>query len=164
MDLNKPRKEQIEAGAQALMEAFPTLLDDSSPPSGSARSPGSFWRPPMNSEPTEMAGVAEAETQARLRLGAGRWCRRSPNATVDASGAPLAEGTPFGKYRLVALLGHGGMGEVWRAVETATDRIVALKVLPAHMADDERFQARFRREARVAASLTEPHVVPVHSR
>ena len=64
MDLDKPREEQIEAGAQALMEAFPTLLDDSSPPSGSARSPGSFWRPPMNSEPTEMAGVAEAETQA----------------------------------------------------------------------------------------------------
>ena len=45
---------------------------------------------------------------------------------------------------------------------TATDRIVALKVLPAHMADDERFQTRFRREARVAASLTEPHVVPIH--
>ena len=80
-----------------------------------------------------------------------------------AVGAALVEGTPFGKYRLVALLGRGGMGEVWRAFDTATDRIVALKVLPAHLADDEMFQARFRREARAAAGLSEPHVVPIHS-
>lgn len=72
------------------------------------------------------------------------------------------EGAPFGKYRLVALLGRGGMGEVWRAFDTATDRIVALKVLPAHLADDETFQKRFRREARAAAGLSEPHVVPIH--
>ena len=79
-----------------------------------------------------------------------------------AVGAALAEGTPFGKYRLVALLGRGGMGEVWRAFDTATDRIVALKLLPAHLADDETFQKRFRREARAAAGLYEPHVVPIH--
>jgi serine/threonine protein kinase len=72
------------------------------------------------------------------------------------------EGTPFGKYRLVELLGRGGMGEVWRAFDTATDRIVALKVLPAHLADDDVFQKRFRREARTAAGLYEPHVVPIH--
>ena len=77
-------------------------------------------------------------------------------------GAALVEGTPFGKYRLVALLGRGGMGEVWRAFDTETDRIVALKVLPAHLADDETFQSRFRREARAAAGLYEPHVVPIH--
>ena len=77
-------------------------------------------------------------------------------------GAALVEGIPFGKYRLMALLGRGGMGEVWRAFDTATDRIVALKVLPAHLADDETFQTRFRREARAAAGLSEPHVVPIH--
>jgi serine/threonine protein kinase len=52
---------------------------------------------------------------------------------------------------------------VWRAFDTATDRIVALKVLPAHLADDDLFKERFRREARAAAGLYEPHVVPIHS-
>ncbi len=73
------------------------------------------------------------------------------------------EGTPFGRYRLVKLIGRGGMGEVWRAYDTATDRIVAVKVLPAHLLDDQLFEERFRREANAAAALTEPHVVPIHN-
>ena len=72
------------------------------------------------------------------------------------------EGTPFGRYQLLELLGRGGMGEVWRAYDTETTRIVAVKVLPAHLAGDEQFEERFRREARVAAGLNEPHVVPIH--
>ncbi|OBF90942.1 hypothetical protein A5773_24785 [Mycobacterium sp. 852014-52450_SCH5900713] len=71
------------------------------------------------------------------------------------------EGTPFGRYRLVELLGRGGMGEVWRAFDTVTERTVAIKVLPIHLADDNVFQQRFRREARAAAGLDEPHVVPI---
>ena len=73
------------------------------------------------------------------------------------------EGTPFGRYRLLDLLGRGGMGEVWRAYDTVTDRIVALKVLPAHFAADRTFQQRFRREAHAAARLNNPHVVPIHT-
>jgi serine/threonine-protein kinase len=73
------------------------------------------------------------------------------------------EGTPFGQYRLINLLGRGGMGEVWRAYDTVTDRIVALKVLPAHFAADKTFQERFRREAHAAARLNDPHVVPIHT-
>ena len=73
------------------------------------------------------------------------------------------EGTPFGRYRLLELLGRGGMGEVWRAHDTETDRVIALKLLPRHLADDEMFQKRFRREAHAAASLNEPHVVPIHN-
>jgi serine/threonine protein kinase, bacterial len=73
------------------------------------------------------------------------------------------EGTPFGQYRLITLLGRGGMGEVWRAYDTLTDRIVALKVLPAHFAADRTFQERFRREAHAAARLNDPHVVPIHT-
>jgi serine/threonine protein kinase len=72
------------------------------------------------------------------------------------------EGTPFGRYRLAELLGRGGMGDVWRAYDTVTDRVVAVKVLPAHLADDQTFQERFRREARAAAGLNNPHVVPIH--
>ena len=72
------------------------------------------------------------------------------------------QGTPFGRYRLVELLGRGGMGEVWKAFDTTMNRVVALKVLPATLADDAQYQARFRREAQAAASLDEPHIVPIH--
>ncbi|MBE1547135.1 serine/threonine-protein kinase [Mycobacterium sp. OAS707] len=72
------------------------------------------------------------------------------------------DGTPFGRYQLVEMLGRGGMGEVWRAYDTAMNRVVALKVLPANLADDAQYQARFRREAQAAASLDEPHIVPIH--
>jgi serine/threonine protein kinase len=71
-------------------------------------------------------------------------------------------GTPFGRYRLIDLLGRGGMGEVWRAFDPSMDRVVALKLLPANFADDPVFQERFRREAKAAAGLDEPHVVPIY--
>ena len=72
------------------------------------------------------------------------------------------EGTPFGRYQLIELLGRGGMGEVWRAYDTAIDRVVALKMLLPHYATDPEFDKRFRREARAAARLDDPHVVPIH--
>jgi serine/threonine protein kinase len=72
------------------------------------------------------------------------------------------EGTPFGRYRLLNLLGGGGMGEVWRAFDTETKRVVALKLLPTSAATDEVFEERFRREAESAAGLNDPHVVPIH--
>ena len=72
------------------------------------------------------------------------------------------DATPFGHYQLQKLLGRGGMGEVYRAYDTKTDRIVALKVLPHHLAEDATFQQRFRRESQAAAGLNDPHVVPIH--
>lgn len=71
-------------------------------------------------------------------------------------------GKSFGQYQLLDVLGHGGMGQVYRAYDATTDRVVALKVLPPHLAEDHQFQQRFRREARIAASLNDPHVVPIH--
>jgi serine/threonine protein kinase len=79
-----------------------------------------------------------------------------------AYGEPV-DGTPFGRYRLVELLGRGGMGEVWHAHDTVTDRTVAIKVLPVHLSEDEDFQRRFRREAHAAARLNSPHVIPIHN-
>jgi serine/threonine protein kinase len=73
------------------------------------------------------------------------------------------EGKAFGRYRLQELLGRGGMGEVWRAHDTATNRIVAIKVLPPHLVDDDTFVERFRREAETAAKLNNPHVIPIHN-
>lgn len=72
------------------------------------------------------------------------------------------DATPFGQYQLQELIGRGGMGEVYRAFDTRTDRVVALKVLPSHLARDEVFQQRFRRESQAAAGINEPHVVPIH--
>ena len=69
----------------------------------------------------------------------------------------------FGRYRLLGSLGEGGMGQVFRAYDTATDREVALKVLAPQAAQDPSFEQRFRREAHVAARLSEPHVVPIHN-
>jgi serine/threonine protein kinase len=81
---------------------------------------------------------------------------------LTVAGQDAVDGTPFGRYRLVELLGRGGMGEVWRAHDTAIDRMVALKVFLPHFAQDRTFEQRFRREARAAARLDDPHVVPIY--
>ncbi|WP_269455142.1 serine/threonine-protein kinase PknD [Mycobacterium kyorinense] len=78
------------------------------------------------------------------------------------AGQDAEDETPFGRYRLLSMLGEGGMGEVWRAHDTITDRVVAIKVLSAKLSKDEDFQRRFRREAHSAARLETPHVVPIY--
>ena len=72
------------------------------------------------------------------------------------------EGTPFGRYQLIELLGRGGMGEVWRAHDTEIDRVVAIKMLLPHYAKDPDFEKRFLREARAAGRLDDPHIVPIY--
>jgi serine/threonine-protein kinase len=70
----------------------------------------------------------------------------------------LSPGTRLGAYEIVGLLGAGGMGEVYRAVDTRLDRHVAVKVLPEAFASDPERTARFQREAKVLASLNHPHI------
>ena len=77
-------------------------------------------------------------------------------------GASLAGTVLAGRYELRALLGHGGMGEVYEAADRRLDRTVAVKVLLPDLAADRRFVARFHREARTAARLSHPRIVAVH--
>jgi TolB-like protein/Tfp pilus assembly protein PilF len=76
---------------------------------------------------------------------------------------PLTPGTRLGPYDIVAPLGAGGMGEVYRATDTKLGRDVALKVLPAEMAQDPERLARFRREAKSLAQLDHPNIVTIYS-
>ena len=71
-------------------------------------------------------------------------------------------GGELGPYRLVALLGAGGMGEIYRAQDTRLDREVAVKVLPAHLAQDAEALARFKREAKAVAALSHPNILAIH--
>jgi serine/threonine protein kinase len=73
----------------------------------------------------------------------------------------LEEGARFGGYRIDGLIAKGGMGAVYQARDLEGDRDVALKVIVSAMADDVSFRARFEREARLAAELDHPHVVPL---
>jgi len=74
----------------------------------------------------------------------------------------LAAGSRIGPYEVKALLGAGGMGQVWRAHDTRLERDVALKVLPAETLGDESARARLVREARLASKLNHPHICTIY--
>ena len=74
----------------------------------------------------------------------------------------LTPGTRFGPYEVVALIGVGGMGEVYRAIDTNLKRAVAIKVLPTSVAADAERLARFQREAELLASLNHPHIAAIY--
>jgi len=74
----------------------------------------------------------------------------------------LEPGRSLGHYQIVARLGAGGMGEVWRATDTRLSRDVAIKVLPKDVASDPDRLARFRREAQLLAALNHPSVAAIH--
>jgi serine/threonine-protein kinase len=74
----------------------------------------------------------------------------------------LTPGTVLGPYEIVAKLGEGGMGQVYRARDARLNRDVAIKVLPEHFADDAERLARFTREAQTLASLNHPNIAHIH--
>ena len=74
----------------------------------------------------------------------------------------IPSGTRLGPYEVASLIGAGGMGEVYKARDTRLDRIVAIKVLPAHLADKPELRERFEREARAIASLNHPHICTLY--
>ncbi|HEY8232604.1 MAG TPA: protein kinase [Vicinamibacteria bacterium] len=75
---------------------------------------------------------------------------------------PLATGTRLGAYEIVAAIGAGGMGEVYRARDTNLQRDVAVKVLPERLAENQEALARFGREARMVAALSHPNILAIH--
>jgi streptogramin lyase len=79
-----------------------------------------------------------------------------------AVGRRIAAGDVVAGYEVGALIGRGGMGEVYRAVDMQLERPVALKLLTERLSDDERFRERLLRESRLAASLDHPNVVPIY--
>jgi eukaryotic-like serine/threonine-protein kinase len=81
---------------------------------------------------------------------------------ATASKEALRAGTKLGPYEIVARLGAGGMGEVYRARDTRLNRTVAIKVLAPHLADSAAPRERFEREARLIASLNHPHTCTLH--
>jgi tetratricopeptide (TPR) repeat protein/tRNA A-37 threonylcarbamoyl transferase component Bud32 len=74
----------------------------------------------------------------------------------------LHTGARLGPYEIVALLGRGGMGEVYRAIDTRVARTVAIKVLPADAADQPERRQRFEREAKAVARLNHPHICALY--
>ncbi|OSC42227.1 serine/threonine-protein kinase [Mycobacterium decipiens] len=81
---------------------------------------------------------------------------------MSASARGSRVGTRFGPYYLKRQLGGGGMGEVYEAVDTVRQRVVALKLMSESLSHDPVFRMRMQREARNAGRLQEPHVVPIH--
>src|SRR5438552_7154899 len=75
---------------------------------------------------------------------------------------PLPAGTRLGPYEILAPLGAGGMGEVYRGRDTRLDRVVAIKVLPAELSGDAERRERFEREARAVSSLSHPHICALY--
>ncbi len=80
---------------------------------------------------------------------------------VDASPDPLVGQVIDGRYQVRSRLARGGMATVYEALDLRLDRVIALKVMHRHLADDPDFVSRFQREARAAARLAHPHVVAV---
>jgi Tol biopolymer transport system component/predicted Ser/Thr protein kinase len=74
----------------------------------------------------------------------------------------LSPGTRLGPYELVAPVGAGGMGEVYRAKDTRLDRTVAVKVLPAHLSSSAESRQRFEREAKTISQLSHPHICALY--
>ena len=75
---------------------------------------------------------------------------------------PLSARTRLGPYEILSPLGAGGMGEVYRARDSRLDREVAIKVLPAHLAQDPDRMARFHREAKAVAALSHSNILALH--
>src|SRR5215813_9616706 len=105
---------------------------------------------------------ADLPGEARFCLACGTRVVVASEEHADPLRDALEQAIGF-QYRIDRLLGRGGMGAVYLAHELALDRDVAIKVLPPEQAGAPQLRDRFRREARTAARLTHPNIVPLHT-
>jgi Tol biopolymer transport system component len=84
------------------------------------------------------------------------------SGTLHGAVVPLSPHTRLGPYEILAALGAGGMGEVYKARDTRLDRTVAIKILPEHISAKPQARERFEREARAVSSLNHPHICTLH--
>src|SRR6266480_5035870 len=88
--------------------------------------------------------------------------REKGSRVASADSGVLEKGTTLSGYRIDGILGQGGMGAVYEATQLSLDRVVALKVLAAHLSDDPSFITRFQREGKIQAGIDHPHIVTVY--
>ncbi|HEY7188172.1 MAG TPA: serine/threonine-protein kinase [Vicinamibacterales bacterium] len=105
---------------------------------------------------------ATLPAEARFCLQCGARVQAAPDPVADPLREALERAIGF-QYRVERLLGRGGMGAVYLAHELALDRDVAIKVLPPEQGGTPEMRARFKHEARTAARLTHPNIVPLHT-
>ena len=127
-------------------------------PMASAALPVLANRPPVARGPgvSTCLGTSAPDGGPVDRLGV-EWRGTRPQQIM-----PLSPGTTIGHYDVTALLGEGGMGQVWQATDTQLNRQVALKILPDAFAADPDRLARFTREAQILASLNHPNIAAIY--
>jgi serine/threonine protein kinase len=108
----------------------------------------------------DSALCAEVESLVAAHDAAGSF-GESP-AFMWPAAVQLAPGTALGPYRIEALIGTGGMGQVYKAKDTRLERTVALKILPPHLRQSPERQARLQKEARSVSRLTHPNICPLY--
>jgi serine/threonine-protein kinase len=115
-----------------------------------------------------LADACKGDRSLRLDVDALLAAHRDAGSFGDATGGVadvtprLKTGNRLGPYRIDALSGAGGMGEVYRATDTRLGRTVAVKILPAHLRTSPDRKARFDREAHIISQLTHPHICTLH--
>src|SRR5215468_157432 len=117
-----------------------------------------------------LAGACEGDPSLRTEIESLIAAHEEPGSFLGAPAFDLAAesavdallGKSLGRYRILSLLGRGGMGEVYRAKDTTLGRDVAIKVLPSGFSIDRDRLRRFEREARAASALNHPNIITIH--
>src|SRR5262249_28263753 len=154
-DLPGPEAQAVEAhveacaGCQQALEQLTAALPAGWGPATLGQPSADFLRRLAKDPPATAAGAMLSPPLPR---------RAVPAAAPEAQPADAGGGTPFGRYRLLRPLGHGGMGTVYLAHDEQLERLVALK--QPHLAGDGPLAERFLHEARTAASLHHPNICP----